>query len=530
MSVCGTGTGNFPQPGDPNDPSGLSVQAIFGGIRLTWTYPNLNPEAVAHTAVYRSTSSDPATKVLVQIVAGNSWFDPLDELGDVTYYYWIQTTSVHGTLGDLIGPQSATIQPTTAQMLAYLSGQITNSELGIALTTEIARIDGLENGLTAETAARVTQEGIFSTTLTAIQNEQTSQAALISSETSIRATDDATLASSISTVQTTVDGHTASIQTIQTVQDGIKAEYMVKLDVDGYVSGFGLYNSAGSSTFVVNADKFAIGKLGATDVLPFQVVGNVVYMNVAMIEDATITGAKIANATIVEANIQDGEITNAKIGDTIESTVWNPTTKAGWQIDKLGNITASSLAIYDGAGGLIFGAGDEIVTDSNPIDDVNITTFISGAAIDTAQIKDAAIDTLQLRDNAVTTPFTATQVGTKSASTSWKDLVSVTMTAIGGDTVVHVTGFGTHADEAGYLEYQILLDGVVQTDQIVTNVRTSVDPFGNVLETKKIATGFCVFTLAAGSHTIKVQGRVWSTYGNGAVMQSFGLTGLETAR
>lgn len=44
----------------------------------------------------------------------------------------------------------------------------------------------------------------------------------------------------------------------KSLDDQFKAQYSVKLDVNGYVAGFGLYNAGTSSQFIVNADKFAV--------------------------------------------------------------------------------------------------------------------------------------------------------------------------------------------------------------------------------------------------------------------------------
>ena len=79
-------------------------------------------------------------------------------------------------------------------------------------------------------------------------------------------------------------------------------------------------NSSGSvqSQFLVNADTFAIlnsTASGGTVTSPFTVSGGQVYMDSALIQDASISNAKIADASISNAKIQDGAITSAKIGD-----------------------------------------------------------------------------------------------------------------------------------------------------------------------------------------------------------------------
>lgn len=44
----------------------------------------------------------------------------------------------------------------------------------------------------------------------------------------------------------------------KTLNDGLKAEYTIKLDVDGNVAGYGIYGDAGSSQFIANVGRFAV--------------------------------------------------------------------------------------------------------------------------------------------------------------------------------------------------------------------------------------------------------------------------------
>ena len=146
----------------------------------------------------------------------------------------------------------------------------------------------------------------------------------------------------ISGLTQTVGEHTSSIATVESVQAGISAQYMVKLDVNGYVSGFGLYNDGGSSSFIVNADTFAVGKLGEDPEIPF-IIGTV----------DGVTRIALNAATF----IPDGTIDNAKIGNTIQSTTLDLANGIGWKIDKNGSIEASSITLRDSAGTIIMQSG-----------------------------------------------------------------------------------------------------------------------------------------------------------------------------
>ena len=181
--VCGTGSGNFPQPGDPDlNNSLLSAVPAFGGIDVSWTYPLLNPEAVAHTLLYRSTNEDPATKVSYRTVTGDFYYDKSTTDAAVTYYYWVQHVSVNGTVGELIGPASAMARPTIEQVIQGLTGRINNSLLGQALKGDIHRIDSLTTTITSETATRLAQYELLQADLAAYQNHTDGVATLLAND------------------------------------------------------------------------------------------------------------------------------------------------------------------------------------------------------------------------------------------------------------------------------------------------------------------------------------------------------------
>lgn len=374
MTVCGTGIGNFPQPGDPDLSSPILVaQSGHGGIAVSWTYPNINGHAVAHTLLYRSTGSTFPGGMPYRTVSGNYYFDNTNVTIGTTYYYWIQMVSVHGTVGELLGPASAVMQPPLEQIIALLEGQVSSSQLAQDLKSEIDRITDVSSGLTDEVQARLFGENVLTQLISGIQSnlsaidtlvaseiiERTeadsalvasvnlilakanTNAAAIQTEQVVRANADSAIAASVTTLQATTGTHTASIQNLQTVvtgPGGLSAQWMVKTDVNGYVSGFGLYNTGFTSEFIIHADTFAIGKPGVADSYPFM-IGTVNGQTVIALNASTL--------------IPDGEITNLMIGNYIQSNNYNPTTGIGWRIDKSGWANFSAMTIRDTLGNVI---------------------------------------------------------------------------------------------------------------------------------------------------------------------------------
>lgn len=103
-----------------------------------------------------------------------------------------------------------------------------------------------------------------STTLTAAyQSADAANAAAIQDEATARATADSSLATQISTLQSTVNGNTAAIQTNATTINGVRAQYTIKMDNNGFVSGYGLSSDLidtgnAISRFYVNVNEFAV--------------------------------------------------------------------------------------------------------------------------------------------------------------------------------------------------------------------------------------------------------------------------------
>lgn len=160
--VCGTGFGNFPKPGDPDSNVILKATPAFGGIDVEWTYPAINPHAVAHTILYRSTSPDVDSATRHAIVAGNFFYDKTTTATLIEYYYWIEIVSVNGTVSERIGPAFATARPNIDQMIEMLSGQIDDGVLAQSLKTRIAQLDVLDGRLQEETVARIAGEEAMS--------------------------------------------------------------------------------------------------------------------------------------------------------------------------------------------------------------------------------------------------------------------------------------------------------------------------------------------------------------------------------
>ena len=181
---------------------------------------------------------------------------------------------------------------------------VTENEISSA-SSDITALENSVNDSTTGLSANSTAISGLTSTVSTIDGEVTA------------------LSGSLTTLGTTVGGNTTSISQQATSINGLEAQYTVKIDNNGHVSGFGISSttttSGPTSAFIVRADRFAIidpsstaDGLGTTTPssanVPFvytpagttggQSYPAGVYMNSTYIRDATITNAKIVDGTI----------------------------------------------------------------------------------------------------------------------------------------------------------------------------------------------------------------------------------------
>lgn len=139
-NTCGVGGWGGPLPGDPDNNSVLTATPAFGGIDVSWSYPAVNPFAVAHTLLFRGLTNDFNSALQIAVVSGSQYYDKSENEQLIQYFYWIKIVSVNGTVGELIGPASASAKPTIDRMIELLSGRIDAGVLAQSLRTDIERI------------------------------------------------------------------------------------------------------------------------------------------------------------------------------------------------------------------------------------------------------------------------------------------------------------------------------------------------------------------------------------------------------
>ena len=299
-----------------------------------------------------------------------------------------------------------------------------------------------------------------------------------------------------------------------------------------YTGGDSTTLKGGTGDAFISGSQLIAGTVGASQIIAGSITASLIDTT-----DAVITG---------EAQIGSAVITNAAIKDFIQSSDYSATAHTGWKLDKVANMitTYGGLQILDSNGVTVLSSGTaptwnwtNITGTSRPannatvgatfgvvggaegnisgaISSTNITTYISNAAIGTAQIADLAVDTLQIHDDAVTIPLSFSAPANNSIS-------SQTITTYGGKNI-----FIVNINMLNGLSFSSTTS-IVYIARYWPNFSLLVD--GHAVSTLNYCTQSATMTyscnLSAGSHTVAVTGS-----GTGATWLSINLLCLEARK
>ncbi len=269
----------------PPVPGNITTTSFIGGLMVSF-----DPLTVPDVAGYlihasQTTGFTPDSTTLINRGPETSYFQKQAAYG--TWYVKVAAFDSFGEDGVVwSGEYVADVASPAQVILQDLTGQITESQLYADLNARINLIDTPGTGLvaTAQTHANeiytlqtttATQATQISTLNTTVGNNSSSIATLN--------TTTATQATQISTLNTTVGNQSSSIATINTSIAGIQAKHAVKIDVNGYVSGYELISDGTTAQFGILADQFFIASPGNTSCFPF-IVNN----GKVVIDDASI--------------------------------------------------------------------------------------------------------------------------------------------------------------------------------------------------------------------------------------------------
>lgn len=280
----------------PNPPTQLKAVGDFRAVLLSWVNPsNLD---LSHIEVYENTVNDPATASLVAKPTG-SQFTRGGLPGLSTRFYWIKAVNKRGLASQFnsnIGTQATTLQAThddvvkqfvdssmlvpelvagfeanqglVDQLQSYFDKASEVEKAANEMKPRLAVLEAWKASVDDGTTQYVTQEQL-------LQAKNETQQAVIDNMNAVMTGPSGAIARAVSNLKTEMDGKFASLKITAETIDGLKSQYTVKIDNNGYVAGFGLASDASSgvptSEFMVLADRFAIAlpNYGAGATYPF---------------------------------------------------------------------------------------------------------------------------------------------------------------------------------------------------------------------------------------------------------------------
>ena len=198
------------------------------------------------------------------------------------------------------------VQESTARATA-------DSALSSSLSALSVNVAQNEADIITEQTVRANQYTALASDITSLQANVGNNTAAISNEQIARVNADGALSSSISSVSSDVDALESSVavqmSTVNNKITGIESQYTVKIDNDGYVSGFGLISGPKTSDFTVRADMFKMVMPGYGNYTPFAVgPSNVIFNGITNWPNVTGTGKPQDYATV------GADSSNLKVG------------------------------------------------------------------------------------------------------------------------------------------------------------------------------------------------------------------------
>jgi hypothetical protein len=417
--------------GAPLAPFNLTATTnLIFSIGLAWELPDDPTTPVTEIwAAYMV--NDRAQATLLSQIQGTSFTHNGVHLGD-NWFYWVRTRSKAGSYSDWhpldqYSGVHGRAEDDPGILLDILQEQISESQLNIDLRQKIdlgnsPYLSDLSNALIEQFLTQdeqfyqervlITEEGRqLSQIIEGVQAEVDQNKALSFELQSAYADLTSAVAEQVEAVQTELDGHITTVEETMTSIDGTQGEYMVKIDNNGHVCGFGLLSELKDGTytseFIVRADVFGVvAPDGTGEKIPFVIgtVGGVTSVGIdgSMLIDGTVTADKVVSNEIqvsqLSALSQDlGYITSGAMEFRDTQGVVKINSVEGYSphilmyeagTEAAGQETLTLLSDYNGNGPLVrFGkAGD-----TNKLEWYNGTLTLPHASVDTLEIAGEAV-------------------------------------------------------------------------------------------------------------------------------------------
>jgi len=419
IPAYGTDTALTGKTSPPPSLASLTTTTQVFAIQLDWTFPaDGSAGDTQRTEIWYSQTSDRSTAVkLADYAYPQARASLMGLAAGRSFFFWGRLVDTSGNIGPWY-PTGAGVNGQSSsdatEILTYLSGQITKTELGQDVLTPIDAIPGIEQSVTDNAAAITTEQqaraagdsalssridqvsaqvlipemagstgdyagstqvytGVWSEqsaraeadlalarnieTVTAqITSNNTALQASIQTETQARVDGDSALATQVTTVQAQANANTAAVQTVASsyadLNGRVAASYQIKTQI-----------TANGRTYIAG---IGIGVDNTSGTVESQVL--VAASRFAVLDP---NGSAVSSPFVVQggqvfisqAFIGVGWIQNANIGDIIQSTAVGANGQPRWKLDKNGTLTLNGA--NGGSGYLTLSDSTLLVYDNN---------------------------------------------------------------------------------------------------------------------------------------------------------------------
>ena len=264
-------------------------------------------------------------------------------------------TSINGKI-TTIEKNQTTFEEQTNQKFTSMESNFT-TKIGESEKRTNAKITELNETVTTNDEAYTQRFSKMESSIEDNTTEIGKNTASISSLSETVATNEKNSATSMEQLEARVGDKIASVSSeakaeIDKVTNQVNSQYAMTVDANGVYAGFTLLAQDGpvkGSKAIFAADKFMIvpaeqDAAKAKPVFSVDTTTRTVYLDNAVIKDASIGTAKIADAAIDTAKIKDASITNGKITGFIQSDNYVPGSQ-GWKINKNGGSEFSNVVV-----------------------------------------------------------------------------------------------------------------------------------------------------------------------------------------
>ena len=283
----------------------------------------------------------------------------------------------------------------------------TESAVASQLNALVTKMGDNSAAIETEKKARTSADSAIITDVSNWAAKTNTAAAGLANEIVARTNADTSLAQQIQTAQTQLGSNLASVQTTLQTQinatDGkvnnIGALWTAKVDVNGLVGGFGVYNNGQFVEAGFDVDRFWVGRT-RDKVKPFIVDSGVVYIDKARIRNADIDTLKLAGSSVTVSQYGYGQLYQPG-GYLFTNTSWRTIASIP--------LSLQGMAPGETAGTIIIGTAN-ILEEGGPTVTFNVGIFINEQLISMSGI------TLGPSQSLTVVGFTSQQNGTYTVS------------------------------------------------------------------------------------------------------------------